>query len=109
MQDTHPEVQDTPPDIYAAVDMTKVRIYLSLPLFYLLPLFPQKSSRSSTLSGSRSSVSDHQAPPSSSPAPPPGEMYSVVNKKTNTTPPNVMTPPPIRQDTPLSDSPFEGI
>lgn len=74
----------------------------------------QKTSRSSvgSCSGSRSPFGEHQAPPPSSPhqaAVPLEDMYSIPVKKSLSDMPSTVTPPPGRQDTPLSDSPFEGM
>lgn len=77
----------------------------------------QKTSRTSrssvgSCSGSRSSFGEHQVPPPSSPhqaAVPLEDMYSIPVKKSLSDMPSTVTPPPGRQDTPLSDSPFEGM
>lgn len=84
-------------------------------LFSFILFFNQKKSRSSTLgspSGSHSSSSEHQIT-SFSPPPPVDDLYTLPLKKSArtpsmATPPPTVTPPPPRQDTPLSDSPFEG-
>lgn len=86
------EEEFAPMEVYAQVDKS------------------MKTSRSSTgsYSGSRSSISDHQnALSSSSPQATPlplEDVNSILAKKMIR---DVVITPPLRQDTPLSDSPFE--
>lgn len=99
---------------YAQVDMLKVsNVSMSSCSSSFLFLCAQKTSHSSTSgsqSGSRSSVGESQAPPPMSPRQtgPIEDMYTVPVKKSSSDVPSTVTPPPGRQDTPLSDSPFEG-